>query len=513
MGGGGTNTNTIQNSSPWAPQTPYIMQGLDQASQNYQTASAAGPYTGNFVAQGNGYDTQAEQAAGSYANGAGAAIPGQEASVAGALLNPNSATNYTNTAQGIANNGIGPQNSPLMNTLQNIGTGAQTTQGATPALSAALNQAGVTGANSLNGFTGGLSGAAAQAATDPTQQVMTDAQQYANSPQLQAAIASTNAQIGQTLHEQTLPGLNQQAAMGGSLNSSRAGMAEGMANEGAGIAMGNADAQLQNNALNAGLSTASGLYQSNLSQAVNANAAGVNDVGGLANTVGQNQTALNLANTSNEMTAANTGINAGINYGTANANAQLAGNSQVLSGLSAGNQAAQSGLAAAQGNASLLSGAGQLQTSTDQAALQNQLDQWNMQNQYQTGILNNYMAVAGTPLGTTGSTSGTSGSSGPGILAGGVGAAAGLNGLFGSNGVFPGAGAAAINGIGGLIGDTAMTGALGAGVTAGASGLGLASTATAAGATALSTEAGATAGGAGVGALEGLGLFAPLAAA
>lgn len=432
MGGGGTNTVQNNNSTPWAAQVPSIMMGLQNAQNNYTTAQAAGPYQGNFVAGGNPADTQSENIATGYAGGQGAQLQAQTGNTAGALMDPNSAANYTNTAQGIADNGIGPQNSALMNTLQGYGTGATTTQGATPALSSALNNSAVNGANSLNSFTSGLQGAAAtagQSVGSAMSGVDTAAQQYANSPQLQAALTSTNAQIGQTLNESTLPGLNQQAAMGGSLNSSRAGMAEGMANEGAGIAEGNADASLENNALNAGLSTAAGLYSGDLSQAAVANTEGLTAENSLTNNVASNQTALNLANTSNELSAANAGISQGINYGSAQANAQLAGNSQVLGGLTTGANLASSAGSQAANNAGLAASAGALQTTTDQDALSNQLDQWNMQNQYQTGILNNYMGVAGTPLGVSGSTSGATQSTGPG-LAGDVGAVAGAAGLY-----------------------------------------------------------------------------------
>ena len=432
MGGGGTSTNTVQNSAPWAPQQPAIEQGLNQAGLNLFAQQQSGPYQGNFVAGGNPADTQSENIATGYAGGTGAQLQNQTGAAASALLNPNSATNYTNTAQGIANNGIGPQNSALMNVLQGYGTGATTTAGATPALSGALNTAAVNGANSLNGFTSGLGNAAStagQSVGSAMSGVDSAAQQYANSPQLQAALASTNAQIGQTLNEQTLPGLNQQAAMGGSLNSSRAGMAEGMANEGAGIAEGNADASLENNALNAGLSTASGLYSGDLAQATTANTEGLTAENSLSNNVSSNQTALNLANTSNQLSAANSGISQGINYGAQQANAQLAGNAQVMGGLTTGAGLASNAGSQAANNAGLAASAGALQTTTDQDALNNQLDQWNMQNQYQTGILNNFMAVAGTPLGVSGSTSGETQSTGPGF-AGDVGAVAGAAGLY-----------------------------------------------------------------------------------
>jgi hypothetical protein len=67
FGGGTTTSNT--SSQPWAAQQPYELAGLGNAQTTYNNNIATGPYSGEYVAGPNGYDTNAETAAGSYANG------------------------------------------------------------------------------------------------------------------------------------------------------------------------------------------------------------------------------------------------------------------------------------------------------------------------------------------------------------------------------------------------------------------------------------------------------------
>lgn len=511
-GGGSTNTNTIQNTQPWAAQQPFITQGLNAADAQFNTATAAGPYTGNFTAQGNGYDAASINAANNYATGTGATLTDTLGQDAGTLAAPSVASSYIGNAGSIATNGIGPQDSALMNTLQGIGTGAQTTAGATPELSSALNSGAVTAANSLTGFTTGLSNAATTAAGNPTAQVEQNAQQYANSPQVQQAMAAADAPITQTLTEQTDPGLNRAAAMGGSLNSSRAGMAEGMANQGAATAIGSTNANIEDNALNTGLTTAAGLYSGNLNAAVSANTQGLAQDNSVASTTAGQQTALNLANTSNEMTAANSGLSQNQSFNTANANAELAGNAQLAAGLQMGTADAGAAQNQASGDATLEAGAGTLQTQEDQAALTNNLDQWNMQNQYEQGLINNYMNTAGQPLGTSANTSGTTVGSGPGVAGSVLGAGIGAAGLYNTANSL--SGGTLGSGISGLFAP-----AVGASVpiagTAGVMGAGAAgiSSADAAGLVASGATLSAGAGAAGVGAAAGAAADAGIAAA
>lgn len=398
MGGGGTSTNTVQNASPWAPQQPYITGAFSSAQGNYNNQAAAGPYTGNFVSGNNPDLTAGEGTAMNYAQGAGSTLPTTFANEAGSLAG--GLGQAQGVASGISNSGI---NNPALtgnsiNNLNNIASGSSSVAG-NPQLMSALQSGALTGANSLQGFTSGLQSATQTAAGNPTSQLINNAQQYENSSPVQSAINSTNSQIQQVLNEQTLPGLNQQAAAGGALNSSRAGMAEGMANEGAGIAEGNADSSILNNAYNTGLGTAANEYNTGLNASINGNVAGLSTEGSLATGVGQQQIGVNQNNTTNALNA----VGQGINYGTNNASAQLAG-ANILNGdaLNASGVATNAGNLASQ-NAGLETGAGATAQSAQNADYQNLIDQWTMQNQYPSNILSQYFGIVGTPAGTQGS--------------------------------------------------------------------------------------------------------------
>ncbi len=232
-----------------------------------------GPYQGNTVAGQNPYQVQAINSATGYAGGPGAGVPGMTAGTAATLQG--AAPQFVNNAGQIAANGLGGNYGTLASVLNGYATGQTPGLSMNPQLAGSLTNAAINGANSLNGFTQGQQQVLQEALADPTQQLSQNAQTYMNSAPIQDAIKSTNGLIDQTLNEQTVPQLNRNAAMGGALNSSRAGMAESMANENAALAKGNADASILNNAFNTGLSTAAaernaglttGMYAANSDQ-------------------------------------------------------------------------------------------------------------------------------------------------------------------------------------------------------------------------------------------------------
>lgn len=422
-GSGGSAAGTTQ-TAPWAPQQPYIQQGLQDASGIYAARQAQGPYTGEMVAGGNPLTTQASNYAGLYSGGTGAGLVNNMGTTAGQL--GTATAPYVGNASNIAANGVtGPNVSALQGTLANYGTGAQSVQGANPALSGALNTSAVNAANGLNGFQSTLQTAANQGLANPTQQIEANAQTYANSPQVQASLAATNNAINQTLNEQTLPTQNQQEAQAGALNSSRSGMAQGMAQQAAATSEGQADASIQNNAYNTGMSTAEGLYSSGLNTATNASMYGYNDLANNANTQAGQQIGVNETNAANQLSAANSGLN----FAATNTNAQLNANAQLgnASGMSltAGNDA----LTGATGIYNLAASGGLLQQSMQQAGDTNLYDQYQNTNQYDQGILSNYMSIVGQGYGSQGAT--TTEQQNPVNLAGALtgGAAAGL-GLY-----------------------------------------------------------------------------------
>jgi hypothetical protein len=446
-GGSSGSSSGTQNaiSQPWAPQEPYITRGFSTALDNWANGQNIGPYQGNTVAGQNPFQQQAINSATGYANGAGAGVPGMTAGTSATLQG--AAPQFVGNAANIAANGLGGNYGTLANILNGYATGQTPGLSINPQLAGSLTNAAINGANSLNGFTQGQQQVMNMALQDPTQQLSQNAQAYMNSAPIQDAIKSTNGLIDQTLNEQTVPQLNRQAAMGGNLNSSRAGMAESMANENAALAKGNADSSILNNAFNTGLSTAAAERNAGLTTGMYAANSGLVDNTGLAQ--GQQNSLMNqgMFNTNTQLGAANAGINAQ----NANIAAMLSANGQlgtgVVNGVNAGSAAGnQAGL-----NFNLLGGAGQLQQQADQAALTNPYNQWQINTQYPWQNLDNYWNIVGNKSwgginnqATSGSTVQTQSPNFGQIAGTGTGLAASLSDLFGNGssggGLFGGGG-------------------------------------------------------------------------
>lgn len=445
--GGSSSSSGATSSAPWQPQQGYLTNGFGDAQGIYQDRRVQGPYTGELVAPGNQGTNNVINYAGQFTQGQGADLVNGMGNAAGVL---NGATvPYVGNAQGVAANGVtGPGVGDLQNTLTNYGTGQQRVQGASPALSSALNDSAVAGAHGLQGFQNSLSTAANQGLSDPTARIEGNAQTYANSPQVQASLDATNRAINQTLNQSTLPTMNQQQAQAGNLNSSRSGMAEGMARQAAATTEGQADASILNNAYNTGMSTAAGLYSSGLNTATNASMYGYNDLANNANTQAGQQIGLGEANASNQLGAANSGLNFALN----NTNARLNANGQLGSAAGLGLNAANSAITGANNNYQLGAAGGLLQQQEQQAADTNGYNQWQLQNQYQNNILKDYMGIVGAPYGTQGATSGMQQVQNPTNLVGNaIGGATAAYGLYnqsngnGGSSVFSGNGPLSAN--------------------------------------------------------------------
>src|SRR5581483_9685648 len=98
-------SNSVQNTTPWAEQIPYLTSGFNQAQSIYNQNQATGPYTGQFVAGQNPTQTGTIDQANGFTNGVGANLPGMTANTAGTLQG--GAPQAVNTATGVAQNGIG----------------------------------------------------------------------------------------------------------------------------------------------------------------------------------------------------------------------------------------------------------------------------------------------------------------------------------------------------------------------------------------------------------------------
>lgn len=215
-----TTTQTTSSQSPWGPQADQLKYAFGEARSIYDQQSGTPGYQGAFSAGLN--------------------------------------TTQTDGLEALRANGVG--------TRQFGGTLATTGEGLLPN----LVQAG----EGYGAMAGGDPRAMAlydRALADPTQDIIRAGGQYAANPYLDAQIEAANRDTVRGLTEQTLPGINTAATGLGSLNSSRAGMAEGIAIRGAQDRMADVSATMRGQAYDRGLNLASQNYQQGMSNALNAN--------------------------------------------------------------------------------------------------------------------------------------------------------------------------------------------------------------------------------------------------
>lgn len=229
MGGGSKKETTFQQTDPWAAQQPYLLESFREAQNTYnQTKDKAG-YEGDFVA---GYNPQ---------------------DVAGI----NSIRDWsTSTGQ------------TAVNDQMKFGTD--------------LFSKGATGMGEVD------QGLKDFGAKDWTAQHIENAGQYANNPFMQAMIDASTSDAKRTFSEETMRGIDQNAAMTGNMNSTRAGVAAGIAQRGLSDFVGNTSATMRGDAWNNGLKMSQGDQQSLLQSLM-----GRGDLAG--NMVGAGQTAMDSA--------------------------------------------------------------------------------------------------------------------------------------------------------------------------------------------------------------------------
>jgi hypothetical protein len=97
---------------------------------------------------------------------------------------------------------------------------------------------------------------AGMAGTDPTQGNIASAGAYANNPFLDGQIDAASRDVTRNLNENQLPGLNEAATGSGNMNSSRAGVAEGIARRGAADQIGDIASNMRGQAYQSGLGLA-----------------------------------------------------------------------------------------------------------------------------------------------------------------------------------------------------------------------------------------------------------------
>lgn len=110
----------------------------------------------------------------------------------------------------------------------------------------------------------------AMAGQDPTQSNIDAANKYAANPYVDAMIDANSRDVTRNLKESTLPGIDRAASGGGNLNSSRAGVAAGIARRGAEDRIADISATLRGNAYSQGLTMAQNDRSQNLSALGNA---------------------------------------------------------------------------------------------------------------------------------------------------------------------------------------------------------------------------------------------------
>jgi hypothetical protein len=200
--------------SPWSAAQPYISGEFQPAQDALHQAlgmGTNGAYNGERVAGLNPYQTQGADQTAAYANGNGY----------------NTANQFYNTGMGL--------------------TGAGSTYGSN--------------AQSL----------LSQAQQDPTQSFMNYGNQLANSDMATQMVNAANLDASRNLNETQLPSLAVQAAGNGNTDSTRTGVAQAILQRNASQQMAQTSANIRSQLFNTGMQTAQSQYNTNATNALNAN--------------------------------------------------------------------------------------------------------------------------------------------------------------------------------------------------------------------------------------------------
>ena len=140
---------------------------------------------------------------------------------------------------------------------------------------AALGEAASTAAQSNLGA-GSLFGSNAmdlyrKSLADPTQGIISNASQYANSPYAQSMVDAASRDVTRNLQENELTGIQSGAIDAGGLNSSRAGAAEAIAQRGAADRIADTSANIRGDLFNQGLQMSQNQHNQNFANASGAN--------------------------------------------------------------------------------------------------------------------------------------------------------------------------------------------------------------------------------------------------
>ena len=120
----------------------------------------------------------------------------------------------------------------------------------------ALTEAGMGLAGNAQKATGALDSYMSMANEDGTQSIIDNAGRYADNEYTDGLIAANSRDITRNLTEQVLPGIDRTASATGNINSSRAGVASGVAQRGAADRIGDISAQIRGDQYSRGLDMA-----------------------------------------------------------------------------------------------------------------------------------------------------------------------------------------------------------------------------------------------------------------
>lgn len=109
-----------------------------------------------------------------------------------------------------------------------------------------------------------------RATEDPTAMNIQNATAYANNPAIDGQIDAASRDIARNLNENEITGINRAASGSGNINSTRAGVAEGVARRGAADRVGDISASIRGEAYDRGLALSENARQNNLGNIGNA---------------------------------------------------------------------------------------------------------------------------------------------------------------------------------------------------------------------------------------------------
>lgn len=135
----------------------------------------------------------------------------------------------------------------------------------------ALTDTGLRGLSAFDQFSSNAGNIFGRSAMDPTQQILANANQYANNPYIDGQIDAAGRDVVRQLTEQALPSLNRQFSGTGNTNSTRAGVESAIAQRGAADRLADISSNIRSQFFGQGLGMAQNQYNTNLQNQLAAN--------------------------------------------------------------------------------------------------------------------------------------------------------------------------------------------------------------------------------------------------